>query len=399
MLQSGAPAMSSLSPTVAAKASQFPASQPLPGRVMSLDLFRGATIALMILVNNPGDERTTYWPLKHADWNGWTPTDLVFPFFLFIVGVAMAFSLRARLERGASRVELIRHVLWRGLILLALGAFLNGFPNHYQLSSWRFYGVLQRIAVCYVISAVLLLWTGRHTWVAAIVTCLVGYWLLMRFVPVPGFGVPTHAIPLLDPDRNLDAWLDRRLLFGHLYEGTRDPEGVVSTIPAIATCLLGALTGEWLRSERGARGKALGMAGFGLAALAAGELWNLWFPINKKLWTSSYVLFTAGVALLSLALFYWILDVKRWRGRWATAFMVFGMNAIAAYFFAEVVAHCIARVHTGDGSLTWQEWIYQQFFAGLASPRNSSLLYALTYVFMCWVVMWLLYRKRIFLKI
>jgi len=391
--------MSLRSFTVAAKALDFPAFLPLPGRVVSLDLFRGATIALMILVNNPGDERTTYWPLKHADWNGWTPTDLVFPFFLFIVGVAMAFSLRARLERGASRVELIHHVLWRGLILLLLGVFLNGFPNHYQLSSWRFYGVLQRIAVCYVISAILLLWTGRHTWVAVIVTCLVGYWLLMRFVSVPGFGVPTHAIPLLDPDRNLDAWLDRKLLFGHLYEGTRDPEGVLSTIPAIATCLLGALTGEWLRSERGDRGKALGMAGFGVAALAAGELWNLWLPINKKLWTSSYVLFTAGVALLGLALLYWVLDVKRWRGRWATPFMVFGMNAIAAYFLAEVVAHWISRVHTGDGSLTWQEWIYQQFFAGLASPRNSSLLYALTYVFMCWAVMWLLYRKRIFLKV
>lgn len=392
--------MSSLSPTVAGKAPQFsPAWQPRPGRVMSLDLLRGATIGLMILVNNPGDERTAYWPLRHADWNGWTPTDLVFPFFLFIVGVSIAFSLRARLERGASRAELIGHVLWRGLVLLALGVFLNGFPNHYQLSSLRFYGVLQRIAICYVISAVLVLWTGRHTWIAAIVTCLVGYWLLMRFVPVPGFGVPTHDIPLLDPDRNLAAWLDRKLLFGHLYEVTRDPEGVLSTIPAVATCLLGGLTGEWLRSERGAQAKAIGMAGFGIAALAAGKLWNIWFPINKKLWTSSYVMFTAGLALLGLALFYWVLDVKRWRGSWVTPFTVLGTNAIAAYFFAEVVAHFIARVRMSDGSQTWQEWIYQQFFADLASPRNSSFLYGLVYVLLCWVMMWLLYRKRIFLKI
>ena len=400
MLQSGLSAMSTLSPTVTPKGREIsPVAQPGAGRVVSVDLLRGATIALMILVNNPGDERTAYWPLKHADWNGWTPTDLVFPFFLFIVGVSMAFSLRSRLERGATRGELIRHVLWRGLILLALGIFLNGFPNHYQFSSLRFYGVLQRIAICYVISAIFVLWSGRQTWIAAIVACLVGYWLLMRFVPVPGFGVPTHSIPLLDPDRNLAAWLDRKLLLGHLYEGTRDPEGVLSTIPAVATCLLGALTGEWLRSERNARAKALGLAGFGLAAVAAGKLWNLWFPINKKLWTSSYVLFTAGLALLGLAFFYWVLDVKRWRGRWSTPIMVFGMNAIAAYFFAEVVAHCLSRIHTGNGIFTLQEWIYQQFFADLASPRNSSLLYGLVYLFMCWFAMWLLYRKKVFLKI
>src|ERR1022692_4261344 len=161
---------------------------PSPSRLMSLDLFRGATIAGMILVNNAGDEPSSYWPLKHAEWNGWTPTDLVFPFFLFIVGVAMAFSFSSRLKRGESRQELLGHVLWRGLMLLALGLFLNGFPNQYHLASWRLYGVLQRIAICYVITAVLALWTGWRGWIVAGFGGLAGYWVFMRFVPVAGFG-------------------------------------------------------------------------------------------------------------------------------------------------------------------------------------------------------------------
>jgi predicted acyltransferase len=376
-------------------------AQPPPRRLLSLDLFRGATIAAMILVNNPGDEAVAYWPLLHAEWNGWTPTDLIFPFFLFIVGVSMAFSFSSRVERGESRPHLLNHVLKRGVILFTLGMFLNGFPNHYQLSAWRVWGLLQRIAVCYVVSAILGLWTGRRGQTIAIVSCLVGYWVMMRFVPVPGFGVPTHDIPLLDPDRNLVAWLDRKLLMGHLYEVTRDPEGVLSTIPAIATSLLGLLTGQWLRSGRSAHAKALGMAAFGVIGLAAGEILATWFPTNKKLWTSSYVIFTAGFALVCLAACYWILDVNRWR-RWATPLLVFGMNAIAAYVFAGMVAHVIGRleVHLADGSTaTWQEAIYQRLFSGLASPPNASLVYAIVFVAICWAAMWVLYRRRIFLKI
>jgi predicted acyltransferase len=375
---------------------------PASGRLLSLDVFRGATIAGMILVNNAGDEPESYWPLQHAEWNGWTPTDLIFPFFLFIAGASMAFSLRARLERGASRSELLKHLLWRGALIFGLGLFLNGFPNHYQLESWRVYGVLQRIAVCYVITAILALWTERRVQVAAAFACVLGYWLLMRFVPVPGLGVPTHDIPLLDPDLNLAAWLDRQLLPGHLYEVTRDPEGVLSTIPALATCLLGLLAGDWLRSARPARVKALGLAVSGVIALAAGQAFNLVFPINKKLWTSSYVLFTAGLALACLAACYWAVDVHGWR-RWATPFLVLGTNAIAAYVLAEIVAHWLGRVEAGvaaDGtSVSWQEWIYQRFFEGFGSPANASLLYALVFLAFCWAAMWALYRRRIFLKI
>src|SRR5437764_701552 len=284
-------------PPVSVSATSKPASE----RLMSLDLVRGATIALMILVNDPGDGRASYWPLEHARWNGWTPTDLVFPFFLFIVGVAMAFSFTSRLQRGEERSHLLTHVLWRGAVLAALGIFLNGFPHHFGLDHWRFYGVLQRIAICYVITSALELWTGWRTQLGVTVACIVGYWVLMRFVPVPGFGVPTHDIPILDPDRNLAAWLDRKLLMGHLYEGTRDPEGVISTIPALATCIAGLLTGKWLKAANSATKKALGMLAIGVLAIAAGKVWDVWFPINKQLWTSSYVIFTAGVGLIFLA--------------------------------------------------------------------------------------------------
>lgn len=391
--------------SLATEISGAPANTKAPvaavsGRLMSLDLFRGATIALMILVNDPGNSSASYWPLEHAHWNGWTPTDLVFPFFLFIVGVAVAFSFASRLERGDSRTTLLKHVLWRGLMLAAMGIFLNGFPNHYGLDHWRFYGVLQRIAICYVITAVLELWTEWRTQLAIAAACLVGYWLLMRFVPVPGFGVPTHDIPLLDPDRNIAAWLDRKLLMGHLYEVTRDPEGVISTIPAIGTCLAGLLTGKWLRTQNSPAKKALIMTAVGVVAMAAGKLWNFSFPINKKLWTSSYVLFTAGLALVCLAACYWIVDAKRLRWWWMKLILVFGMNAIAAYFFAEVVAKLIESFHlAGLGELTVQQWIYQHAFAPVATPANASLLYALCYVAFCWCVMAVLYRKRLFLKI
>jgi predicted acyltransferase len=366
-------------------------------RLLSLDLFRGATIAAMILVNNPGDESSSYWPLRHAQWNGWTPTDLIFPFFLFIVGVAMAFSFPTRLERGATRPALMRHVVGRGVALFAIGMFLNGFPNHYQLDHWRVYGVLQRIALCYVLVAILELWTTTRTQVLVSLACLAGYWLLMRYVSVPGFGTPTRDIPLLDPDRNLVAWLDRRLLMGHLYEGTRDPEGLLSTIPALATCLAGLLTGKWLRRGNTPLPKTLGLLSAGIILLLLGKFMDLWFPINKKLWTSSFVVFTAGAALLLLALFYWLADVKNRRGLWTRPILVFGTNAILAYFFAEVAAHLLDRLTVHGSPL--EELIYSRSFALLARGPNASLLYALSFVVFSWAVVAVFYRKRVFIKI
>lgn len=267
----------------------------------------------------------------------------------------------------------------------------------------RIYGVLQRIAICYLVAAVFVLWTGIEGKIAAIGVCLIGYWILMRYLPVPGFGVPTHNIPLLDPDRNWAAWLDRKLLMGHLYEGTRDPEGLLSTIPAIGTVLFGVLTGEWLRSKASAGKKALGMLIFGVVGLAAGKFFNIWFPINKKLWTSSYVLFTAGFALVVLALCYWLLDVRKLRGRWTMPALVFGMNAIAAYTLSEMLAagldSWILNASAG-GETSMQELIYRRLFAfsGISTP-NTSLAYAIAFVLVCWLAMLILWRKKIFLKV
>jgi predicted acyltransferase len=374
-------------------------------RLQSVDFFRGITIAGMILVNNNGDFRAAYWPLLHSQWNGWTPTDLVFPFFLFIVGVSMVYSFRARLARGDSREAVLMHALRRAAILFAIGVLLiNSFPDHYELAHIRIYGVLQRIAICYLIAAVFVLWSGTRGKIVAIAACLGGYWVLMRYVPVPGFGVPGRDIPLLDPDKNWVAWLDRKLLLGHLYEGTRDPEGLLSTIPAIGTILLGVLTGEWLRSNLTGRLKALWMLIFGVVGLAAGKFFNIWFPINKKLWTSSYVLFTAGFALVILALCYWLLDVRKLRGRWTMPALVFGMNAIAAYTLSEMLPSALDSWPVklvGGHETSMREFIYTHFFAspGAEPSANASLAYSIAFVLVCWLAMWLLYRKKIFLKV
>jgi predicted acyltransferase len=373
-------------------------------RIQSVDVFRGLTIALMILVNNNGDFRNTYWPLLHSQWNGWTPTDLVFPFFVFIVGVSMVYSFRSRLARGDSRGAIFMHALRRAVILFAIGVLLiNSFPDHYNPAHIRIYGVLQRIAICYLVAAVFVLWSGVEGKIAAIAVCLIGYWILMRYAPVPGFGVPGRDIPLLDPDKNWVAWLDRKLLMGHLYEGVRDPEGLLSSVPAIGTILFGVLTGDWLRSKATARAKALWMLIFGVIGLAAGEFFNIWFPINKKLWTSSYVLFTAGFALVVLALCYWLLDVRKLRGRWTMPILVFGMNAIAAYTLSEMLASALDSWHTGTaggGKIPLQPFIYYHWFAhnGI-STANASLAYATAFVLVCWLAMWILWRKKVFLKV
>jgi len=393
--------MSSNTATLANVARSGAGTAPVSSRLMSLDLFRGLTIALMILVNDPGDGPSAYWPLKHSAWNGWTPTDLVFPSFVFIVGVAMAFSFTSRLQRGESRGKLFAHVLWRGLVLFALGLFINGFPTRFDPAHLRVYGVLQRIAICYVVTSVLELWTEWRTQLAIGLACLAGYWLLMRHVAVPGYGIPGQDIPLLDPDRNLVAWLDRKLLMGHLYEGVRDPEGLLSTIPAVGGCILGLLTGKWLRSVRSTATKAWGMAIAGLVLIVLGRTWHIWFPINKKLWTSSFVLFTAGIALVCLAVCYWLGDIKQFRRGWTTPILVFGKNAIAAYVFSEVLASTLYAIRVGSGShsTTLQDYIYTNLFAPYATAANASLAYSLAYVFLCWLVMAALYRRGIFLKI
>ncbi|HKJ93824.1 MAG TPA: DUF5009 domain-containing protein, partial [Longimicrobiales bacterium] len=313
----------------ALRATDTPGAESAPGtRLTSLDAFRGATIAAMLLVNNPGTWAHIYAPLEHARWNGWTPTDLIFPFFLFIMGVALTFSLGRRQERGAGRADLMEKIVRRSIILMGLGLVLHGFPS-YHLATLRIPGVLWRIGLAYLFAAPLAVYAGWRLQAAVAGALLLGYWALQTLVPVPGAGAG-----VLQPGMDLGAYIDRAV-FGtqHLWPQsvTWDPEGLLSTLPAIGTVITGILAGHWIRSARSRPRIALGMLGAGAVGLALGWLWGLVFPINKSLWTSSYVLFTSGFALVLLAACYWAIDIRGWR-RWATPFVAFGMNAIAAYF-------------------------------------------------------------------
>lgn len=297
--------MSATQPLVSSASRRIESAKPPSERLLCIDIFRGLAVAGMILVDNPGSDDLAYGPIKHADWNGWTSADFIFPSFLFLVGISMVFSFAARLQRGDSRKQILFHAFKRSLILIAIGFFVNASPIiGVDFHAWRFEGVTQRIALCYFAATILVLWSSRRGIWIAMCACLLGYWALLRFVPVPGFGVPGHSIPFMDPDRNLGAWLDRKLFMGHLFNGTRDPEGILGTIPAIATTLIGVMAGHWLRSEKSPGTKAFRMLCVGILGLVAGEVWNLWFPINKNLWTSSFVLFTGGFALVFLALPY-----------------------------------------------------------------------------------------------
>jgi predicted acyltransferase len=357
----------------------------------------------MIVVDNPGSDDLAYWPIKHAEWNGWTPADFIFPSFLFLVGVSMVLSFNARLARGETRGQILIHAVKRSLILIAIGLFVNAMPIYgLDLHTWRIYGVTQRIALCYLAAAILVLWSNWRAQLVALFACLIGYWALLRFVPVPGLGVPGHNIPFMDPAQNIAAWLDRKLLMGRLYNEVRDPEGLLSTIPAIGTTLIGVLTGHWLRSEANPRSKVFRMLCAGILGLIAGLVWNQWFPINKNLWTSSFALFTGGVALICLAFFYWIIEIRNWRGRWSMPFLVFGMNAIAGFIADSFVygpGYTFTVKAANGTSMNWHDAAQARLVAlGLSAP-NASLAYSIAALLFCWVLLWLLWRKRIFLKV
>ena len=364
---------------------------PSKTRVTSLDVFRGITIAAMILVNNPGDGHHVYWPLDHAQWNGCTPTDLVFPFFLFIVGVSMMLSFDSRREKGANRDELMRHALKRSAIIFLLGIFLYAYPR-FDIPTTRILGVLQRIALVYVVTSALVLYASRMVRAATLVLILLGYWLLMTRVPVPGYGAG-----VLTMDGSLATYIDRALLYNHLYSPHRfDPEGLLSTIPAIATCLVGVLVGEWIR-RKGATVLISSLLLGSIVGISLGSIWNFWFPINKKLWTSSYVLFTAGIAMATFALCYCLVDVIGWR-KWAIPFIWFGVNPMAVYFFSEFLSH--VSTHHSLGGVRLKDIVYRNVFGHVfGSPYNNSLLFAVTYVFLFALVAWLMYRKKIFIRV
>jgi len=367
-------------------------------RLLSLDALRGITVAAMVLVNNPGTWRAVYPPLRHADWHGWTPTDLVFPFFLFIVGVSIPLSLGPRAGEGQDRPVLAR-VLRRSAVIFLLGMVLNGFP-WFDWATLRIPGVLQRIALCYLAAALVYLATGwrGQAWAAA--GLLVGYWALMTLVPVPGYGAGD-----LGKAGSLAAYIDRTLLgSAHLWQQAKvyDPEGLLSTLPAIATTLLGVLAGGWVAAGRSPKAVAAGLAVAGLAAAVLGAGWGLWFPINKALWTSSYALFTAGLAAVTLSGCYWLVEARGFR-RWAWPFAWFGVNALALFFLSTLAAKVLLLVRVGPEATRLHAWLFERLFAPCAASLNASLAsvslaWALAYVLIWWGAMWLMFRLGLRLR-
>ncbi|HUF64953.1 MAG TPA: DUF5009 domain-containing protein [Gemmatimonadaceae bacterium] len=373
-------------------------------RLLSLDVFRGLTIAGMLLVNDPGTWSHIYPPLRHAEWHGWTPTDLIFPFFLFIVGITTWISLESRRARGADEGELLRQILRRGTVIVLLGLLLNAFPfEPSRIASLRFTGVLQRIGLAYMAGALLAFKTSLRQQIAIIATLLLGYFILLGVVPVPGEAA--HPYTLLDTkDRNLVAWFDR-LVIGerHLWVGSRtwDPEGILSTIPAIGTVMLGIVAGRWIATRQALAERMSGLFAVGSLFMVAGLMWNWSFPINKSLWTSSYVLFTAGMAAVTLATCMWIIDRHRvtW---WTKPFVIYGVNPIIAFVGSGMMARLIYSVieveYRGE-TVSLQSALYQSLYASWLPAELASLMFALSYVVVWLGILWVLYRRKIFLKV
>jgi predicted acyltransferase len=367
-------------------------------RLMSLDAFRGATIAGMMLVNNPGTWSAIYPQLEHAEWNGWTFTDWIFPFFLWIVGVAMTMSFAHRQERGDTKKQLLIQVVKRSLIIFGLGLFLAGFP-FFNLSIIRIPGVLQRIAVCYFIASLIVLYTKNiRTQVYWLAGFLISYWLMMKLIPVPEIGAG-----IMERGKNFSAYIDSMFLSGHMwgYTKTWDPEGIVSTLPAVATTLFGVMTGHYLRSQHSKEEKTAWMFVAGNILLFIGATLDMWLPINKSIWTTSYSIFMAGWALVCFAMFYWIIDVKGYK-RWAKPFIIFGMNAIAVFVLSGMIGRLygsVIKLKQPDGSeISLQGYIFRTFFLPLASPINASLIYAICFLLFLYLIAWIMWTRKWFLK-
>ncbi len=372
----------------------------LSDRLISLDVFRGLTIAGMILVNNPGTWSKVHKPLLHAPWNGWTPTDFIFPFFLFIVGVAMSFSLTKRIERGDSKFQLHGKIVRRTLIIFTIGLFLNLFPE-FNFKEVRIPGVLQRIALCYFFAAVIMVEANKKWQIGWTISLLSVYWILVKLVPVPGYGAG-----VLEAKGSLCWYIDSNLLAGHTWKGAPapgfDPEGILSTLPAICTVMFGIFAGDWIRSDRGQYEKVSGLFVAGIVGLVLAEILKGWLPINKNLWTSTYSIFMAGMALIFLAMCYWFIDIKGYK-RWGKPFIVFGSNAILVFCLASLVAKITIKVKwlKADGSeIMLKTYLYKTLFASWAGVNEfSSLLYPIVYLLLWLAIMWILYRKNIFVKI
>jgi predicted acyltransferase len=357
---------------------------PKKERLSSLDAFRGLTISLMILANCRGDDGAIFSSLEHAAWNGWTFADTVFPSFLFIVGVSLVFSFTEREEGRIDRKAVELRIIRRTVILFVLGLLLNIFPS-FQLSNIRIPGVLQRTALCYFFASVIVLKCGLRGRMLWLIALLASYWVMMRFVPVPGIGAG-----VLEPGENFAAWVDSHFLNGYMwsyYDGKWDPEGIVSTIPAIATTLFGVLTGQWLRSSASERRKTAGMLCSGVLLLIAGQILSHWLPINKSIWTSTFSIFMAGLAIVCLALFYWFIDIAGF-SRWTKPLIILGLNPIALYMLSQILGNMLPSVDlSGIFPIPIIKW------------GAASLLYPMEVLLTIFITAWVMWQKRIFIRI
>lgn len=375
-----------------------PGTTPVKKRLASLDAFRGLTIALMIVVNCPGDTDAVFSFLGHSAWNGWTFADTVFPSFIFIVGVSLVFSLAKREGTTTSDdLKIEFRILRRSIVLFALGLFLNSFPT-FQMSNIRIPGVLQRIAICYFFTSLIVLKSGLRGRILWLVGTLASYWLIIRFVPVPGIGAG-----VIEPGQNFASWIDSIFLKGHMwsyYDNSWDPEGIVSTIPAIGTTLFGVLTGQWLMSPASERRKVAGMVCAGVVLLTAACILDRWMPINKNIWTSTFSIFMAGLALVFLAIFHWLIDVAG-VSRWAKPFIILGLNPITIYVLSEVFDNLLRSLDlvSKGNKMSCQLFLFQSFCIPLAEEKTASVLYALGILMCMFVVAWLMWRKRLFIKV
>lgn len=378
-------------------------------RLLSLDVFRGMTVIGMILVNNPGDGNFVYSSLEHAKWDGCTLADMVFPFFLFIVGVSVALSFAGRIERGADTKELFFKILKRSILLFIAGMFLGGYPfvqitadeiKWIGFSNLKFPGILPRIAIIYFITSVIFLKAKPKTIAIIAGSILLFYWGSLSLVPVPGLG---HAS--LDPGTNLGFYFDKMLLGGIFPKtiSTEDSGGLLSTLPAISNSLFGVLLGYWLRKKDEVVGKVVWIFVVGIFSLVAGIIWDIWFPINKSLWTSSFVLYTTGLGLQLFAFLYWFADVleSKW---WCRPFIVYGTNALFVYFISVVFSRSIKQLIFFTDSagirMNMKDYLFRNFIAPLfSSPFNSSAAWASLIVLFWFCILSYLYKKNIFIKL
>jgi len=394
---------------------------PTRERLLALDVFRGLTVAVMLLVNDPGTWSAIYPPLEHAAWFGWTPTDLIFPFFLFIVGITTHLSLSSRRARGADDAAIVRQILRRGGIIILLGLLMTGFPYHQfylalpggavfdsrtahlDTEHWRLTGVLQRIGVCYIAGALLTMRTSLKQQVAIVAALLFGYWFAMTLLPVPGHGL--GALMLAQPDGSLAAWLDRTVIgSNHLWSQSRtwDPEGILSSVPATATVVLGVIAGRWVASDRPLLDRIAALAAAGAIGMMVGLMWHWSFPIAKNIWTSSYVVFTAGMGALTLATCMWLIDVQRitW---WTKAPLVFGLNPIVAFVgsgFLARLLYTLIKVPGPNGTLIpAQQAIFDTLYGSWLEPRDASLLFAICFVLLFLAPLSWMYRRGLVLKV